>query len=105
MTRVIVLFSVCVAAAGAAGCGKAAPAKSAGFVDTGVMAHDLSLPFHRVWRKPGWDARRSTRFDVAPVNTSYMLKITAWPQGMATVDLSGMPRPWRCPRKRPAQPR
>lgn len=84
--RVIVLLGVCVAAAGAAGCSKAAPAKSAGFVDTRAMAHDPSLPFHRVWRKPGWDAHRYTKFYVAPVNTSYMLEITEWQQGMAKVD-------------------
>lgn len=87
MKRMIVFLSVCVVAAGAAGCGKAAPAPSAGFVDTAKMTEDPSLPFHRVWRKPGFDIRRYTTLYVAPVNTSYMFKNTEWQEGVAKVDV------------------
>lgn len=86
MQRMIVFLSLCAVAAGAAGCSKAAPAQSAGFVDPASMTQDPSLPFHLVWRKPGWDVRRYTTLYVAPVNTSYMLKGTEWQQGLAKVD-------------------
>ena len=86
MQQMIVLLSMCMVAAGAAGCGKAAPAQSTGFVDTASMTKDPSLPFHLVWRKPGWDVRRYTTLSVAPVNTSYMFKNTEWQEGLAKAD-------------------
>ena len=37
-----------------AGC-KAKPGSGAGFADAKLMSNDPSLPFHKVWRKPGVD--------------------------------------------------
>lgn len=69
---------VCVLIAG--GC-KAKPAKDAGFADPKLMAPDPSLPFHKAWERPGHDGSGYRVLYVAPVNTSYMLKMTDWQQG------------------------
>ena len=63
-----------------AGC-KANEAKSTGFTTAELMDHDPSLPFHKVWRKPGVDFTKYKKLYVADVNTEYMLKNTAWQQG------------------------
>jgi hypothetical protein len=62
------------------GC-KAKEAKSTGFTNPSVMTHDPSIPFHKVWRKPGVDMTKYTRLYVAPVNTEYMLQQTEWQKG------------------------
>jgi hypothetical protein len=87
---VSMLLAFCVAAAGlllaAAGCTvKEAP--SAGFVDKSKMETDPTLPFQRVWIKPGFDKSRYTKLYVAPVNTSYMLQMTKWQEGIKKDDI------------------
>jgi hypothetical protein len=66
---------------GMAGCAKAKPAPSAGFVPVERMEHDPALPFHKVWRQPGVNWDQYKRLYVAPVNTAYMLQATEWQQG------------------------
>jgi hypothetical protein len=39
-----------------------------------------------VWRKPDVDFQRYTKLYIAPVNTSYMLKMTEWQQGVRKED-------------------
>jgi hypothetical protein len=68
------------------GC-KAQPAKDAGFVDGASMSKDPALPFNRVWFKSGFDFASYTKLHVAPVNTSYMLKMTDWQKGERKEDI------------------
>src|SRR5262249_33956669 len=63
------------------GC-KAEEGKSTGFTTTAMMDRDPSLPFHKVWRKPGIDFTHYKKLYVAPVNTEYMLAQTDWQKGM-----------------------
>ena len=62
------------------GC-KAGPAKSAGFVDSSVMTYDKTLPFQKVWKKPGFDFAAYNKIYISPVDTSHMLKSTDWQKG------------------------
>jgi hypothetical protein len=62
------------------GC-KAGPAKNAGFVDPTLMANDKSLPFHKVWKKPGFDFANYKKIYISPVDTSHMLKTNDWQKG------------------------
>jgi hypothetical protein len=71
----------CVAMVLATGC-KADSAPAAGFADNDAATKDPSLPFHRVWRKPGIDWSHYKKLYVADVNTSYMLKMTEWNKGL-----------------------
>jgi hypothetical protein len=68
------------------GC-KAAPAPSAGFADPSAMRNDPAIPFNRFWRKPGVDWTYYNRIYVAEVDTSYMLKMTAWQKGERVADI------------------
>jgi hypothetical protein len=68
------------------GC-KAAPAPSAGFADPLHMKNDPDVPFNRFWRKPGVDWKSYDKIYVADVNTSYMLKMTAWQKGEQWQDI------------------
>jgi hypothetical protein len=79
----ILLLSLCLSSI--AGC-KAGEAPSAGYVDKSVMYNDPSLPFQRVWVKPGFDKSQYTKVYVAPVNTAYMLQMTDWQEGMRKED-------------------
>jgi hypothetical protein len=74
-----------IAGAGA-GC-KAQPGKEAGFVDSKAMANDPALPFNRVWFKKGFDFASYSKIYIAPVNTSYMLKMTDWQKGERKEDI------------------
>lgn len=71
---------VMLSAFGIFGC-KAKPAPPAGFVDDLSMTTDPTLPFQKVWFKPGFDFASYSNIYVAPVNTSYMLKMTDWQKG------------------------
>jgi hypothetical protein len=62
------------------GC-KAAPAADVGFADPKFLKHDPSIPFDKFWRDPSVDWKQYDKIYVAPVNTDYMLKTTAWQQG------------------------
>ena len=62
---------------GFVGC-KAEPIATTSFVEGGRMMNDPSLPFHQVWKKPGFDKSKYSKLYVAPVNTSYMLSNTEW---------------------------
>jgi uncharacterized protein DUF3313 len=62
------------------GC-KAAPAPSTGFADPKELAHDPKIPFDKFWYDPGVDWKSYKQLYVAEVNTSYMLKISAWQEG------------------------
>jgi hypothetical protein len=62
------------------GC-KANEAEHTGFTTTQLMDKDPSLPFHRVWHKPGVDMSKYTKVYVAPVDTKYMLAHTQWQEG------------------------
>ncbi|MGH7176699.1 MAG: DUF3313 family protein [Tepidisphaeraceae bacterium] len=77
--HVAALAVICVSSC-IVGC-KAQPAKPAGFVDDSTMTKDPSLPFHKVWFKPGFEFASYKQIYVAPVNTSYMLKMTDWQKG------------------------
>jgi hypothetical protein len=68
------------------GC-KAAPAPSAGFADPSAMKNDPTIPFNRFWRKPGVDWKSYDKIYIAEVNTSYMLKMTAWQKGERRSDI------------------
>ena len=68
------------------GC-KAGPAKPAGFADSPDMKADPNVPFQRYWRKPGFDSSKYRNIYVAPVNTSYMLKLTDWQKGERQADI------------------
>ena len=79
--RTLKLLTVaCIAAFALTGC-KAKEAKSGGFIDKTAMKNDASLPFQKVWIKPEFDKSKYTKVYVAPVNTSYMLKMTDWQKG------------------------
>ena len=75
-----VLIVACTAVTGLSGC-KAKEAKSTEFTNNAKMTHDPSLPFHRVWRKPGFDKVQYTKLYVADVDTTYALKNTEWQKG------------------------
>jgi hypothetical protein len=78
----ITLMLLCgIVIAGLSGC-KAEEGAGGGFIDKSDMAKDPSLPFHKVWVKPGLDKSKYTKVYIAPVNTSYMLKMTEWQQGV-----------------------
>lgn len=62
------------------GC-KADEAKHTGFTTTQLMDKDPSLPFHRVWHKPGLEMTKYIKVYVAPVDTKYMLAHTEWQAG------------------------
>jgi hypothetical protein len=62
------------------GC-KAAPAANVGFADPTLLKHDPTIPFDKFWRDPSVDWKTYDKIYVAPVNTDYMLKTTAWQQG------------------------
>lgn len=57
-------------------------ASSAGFVNTSSMHEDPTLPFQRVWIKPGFDKSKYNKLYVAAVDTNYMLEETDWQQGV-----------------------
>jgi hypothetical protein len=69
-----------------AGC-KAQPAKDAGFVDSKAMKKDPTLPFNKVWIKPGFEFSSYSKLYIAPVNTAYMLKMTDWQKGERKEDI------------------
>ena len=71
---------VCGLVASLSGC-KAGEATSSGFTTAELMDHDPSLPFHKIWRKPGVDFQHYTKLYVADVNTDYMLQHTDWQKG------------------------
>ena len=73
-------FAVVLAAGVIAGC-RAAPARNAGFADPKMMKTDPDVGFNKFWRKPGVNWNQYTQIYVAPVNTSYMLKMTDWQKG------------------------
>jgi len=63
----VAILAVCVSVAGLlTGC-KTTEAKSAGFTDSGKMANDPSLPFHKVWRKAGVNPAQYTNIYIADV--------------------------------------
>ena len=62
----------------AAGC-KAAPGRSAGFVEAERMSAPADLPFHRAWVDPAVDWQRYRRIQIAPVNTGHLLQME-WAQ-------------------------
>ena len=68
------------------GC-KAAPAPSVGFADPSAMKNDPAIPFNRYWCKPGVDWKYYDKIYIAVVNTSYMLKMTAWQKGEQWQDI------------------
>jgi Protein of unknown function (DUF3313) len=70
----------------APGC-KAQPGKDAGFVDTKGMTNDPNLPFNKVWIKQDFEFSSYSKLYVAPVNTSYMLKMTDWQRGERKDDI------------------
>jgi hypothetical protein len=76
----LALLLACCLVASNMGC-KASAAKATGFTQADMMTHDPSLPFHKVWRKPGTDLRNYNKLYVAPVNTEYMLQNTDWQKG------------------------
>jgi hypothetical protein len=63
------------------GC-KTGAAPSTGFTEPKMMSNDPSLPFHKVWRKPGTDFSTYKKIYVASINTDYMLEQTEWQKGM-----------------------
>jgi hypothetical protein len=62
------------------GC-KATEAPSTGYTTMELMDKDPSLPFHKVWRKPGVDFSKYRKIYVADVDTRYMLAHTTWDEG------------------------
>src|SRR3954451_19966233 len=62
------------------GC-KAGPAKNAGFVDPAMMTHDKTLPFQKVWKKPGFEFANYKKIYISPVDTTHMLKSNDWEKG------------------------
>jgi uncharacterized protein DUF3313 len=80
MTVAVTLTAVCLAAGILGGC-KASEGKSAGFTTAEMMDKDPSIPFHKVWRKPGLDWNKYHKLYVADVNTEYMLQNTDWQKG------------------------
>jgi hypothetical protein len=76
-------FLKCIACAivlGMIGC-KAGPAKNAGFVDPKLMYYDKTLPFQKVWKKPGLDFAAYHKIFVSPVDTSHMEIESDWQKG------------------------
>ena len=69
-------------AAGMLGGCKASEGRSAGFTTAEMMDKDPSLPFHKIWRKPGLDWNKYHKLYVADINTDYMLQQTDWQKGM-----------------------
>ncbi|OGW80598.1 MAG: hypothetical protein A3G33_00230 [Omnitrophica bacterium RIFCSPLOWO2_12_FULL_44_17] len=56
-----------------AGCAtKADPAPPAGFVDTGIMIQDETVPFQKVWFQNGFDWKQYSSIYIANVDTSYL---------------------------------
>lgn len=55
-----------------AGC-KAAPGRSAGFVDDARMTKPGDLPFQKAWVDPAVDWQRYRKIQVAPVDTTHLL--------------------------------
>jgi hypothetical protein len=76
----LVLSLACAALAVLSGC-RAKEAPNTGFTTADLMDHDPTLPFHKVWLKPGFDYRDYRKLYVADVNTDYMLKQTDWQKG------------------------
>ena len=74
------VIALCLAAGMLGGC-KASEGKGAGFTTAEMMDKDPSLPFHKVWRKPGLDWHKYHKLYVAEVNTEYMLQQTDWQKG------------------------
>ena len=72
--------SILLAAALLIGC-RAAPAPSVGFADPALLKNDPTMPYDKFWRKPGLDLKNYDKIYVAPVNTSYLLKMTDWQKG------------------------
>lgn len=61
-------------AAGLAGC-KAAPGRSAGFVEEARMTAPEDLPFQKAWIDPAVDWERYRRIQIAPVDTSHLAEM------------------------------
>src|SRR5581483_305564 len=53
----------------------------AGFVDEKMMAADPTLPFQKVWIKPGFDRFHYTKIYIAPIDTSHLLAESSWQKG------------------------
>lgn len=86
MNRMIVTALISLAAVSLMGC-KAQQAGNTQFVQSELMKHDPSLPFHKVWRKQNLDWKQYSKIHIAPVNTSYMLKLTEWDKGVHQDDI------------------
>jgi len=86
ITPVLILLFIGGFAISITGC-KTGEAKGAGFVEKSNMVNDPSVPFQKVWKKPGFDKSTYARLYVAPVNTQYMLTMTDWQKGMREEDL------------------
>ena len=62
------------------GC-KASPAPNVGFADPKLLMHDPTVPFDKFWREPDVNWKWYDKLYVAPVDTDYLLKTTAWQKG------------------------
>jgi hypothetical protein len=60
-------------------CGCSHPAPDAGFITTpSLLQPDKMLPFDAVWGKDGIDLRAYKKIYVAPVDVTYLLKMSWW---------------------------